>query len=113
MSGEKKSEQATSAAALAFDPDADAAPRVVAAGRGALAEAIVSTARAHNRHIVVNQELAELLQTLPVGPPIPETLFRSVAAVFALVYDLRDRARSSVRKPRTPFEARRQETDRV
>ncbi len=82
------------AAALGFDPELDGAPRVLAAGKGAMAEEIIALAKAHGKRVIEDPALSKLLDSVPVGKEIPENLHRAVAAVFALVYRLEDRAAS-------------------
>lgn len=73
------------AAALRYRPGEDAAPRVVAAGAGHLADAIV--ARAQKAGVPVRQapDLAAALAALGVGQQIPPELYRPVAEILAWV----------------------------
>lgn len=81
------------ATALKFDASTDRAPRITAQGQGELADLILRKAKEHGRQVVEDSVMAEALAGLPVGAGIPEPLFRGVAAIFAMVYDLeRERA---------------------
>ena len=75
------------AAALRYRPGHDAAPRVVAAGRGTLAEAILRRAREAGVP-VIHSPAAPLLASLPVGEEIPESLYEVVARLLAFALDL-------------------------
>ncbi|MBE3585910.1 MAG: EscU/YscU/HrcU family type III secretion system export apparatus switch protein [Thermoanaerobacter sp.] len=76
------------AAALAYDPEKDAAPRVVAAGRGHLAELIEKLARKNNVPVYHNAELALTLTGLGAGREIPPGLYQVVAEIIAWVYKM-------------------------
>ena len=68
------------------------APRVVAAGRGAVAEMIL--ARAHEAGVPVHRdpELANTLAELALGDEVPEELWTAVAEVLAWAYRLEGQA---------------------
>ena len=70
----------------------DGAPRVVAKGKGALAEVIRDLARENGVPIVENIPLARLLyQRVKVGREIPAETFKAVAAVLAFIYRITGR----------------------
>ena len=74
------------AVALTYDKDKDAAPRVVAKGRGQVAEKIIETARAHHVPLVNDENLVQVLEALDLETQIPPELYRAVAEVLAFVY---------------------------
>ena len=76
------------AVALTYDKDKDAAPRVVAKGRGQVAEKIIETARAHHVPLVEDENLVQVLEALDLETQIPPALYRAVAEVLAFVYRL-------------------------
>ncbi|MEW6446844.1 MAG: EscU/YscU/HrcU family type III secretion system export apparatus switch protein [Bacillota bacterium] len=80
------------AAALAHEPGKDAAPRVVAVGRGRVAEMIESLAKEHGVPVYHNQELAFTLSGLGLGREIPPALYLAVAEIIAWVYSLERKA---------------------
>jgi len=82
-----------SAAALAYDQNGDAAPRVVAAGSGKLAEQIIALAKENGIPTYEDPVLVACLQVLDVGAEIPPELYRVVAEVLAYVYRVSQRAR--------------------
>lgn len=76
------------AVALKYEKEKDAAPRVVAKGRGSIAEKIVETARVHNVPLHEDKNLVEVLETLDLETEIPPELYRAVAEVLAFIYRL-------------------------
>lgn len=79
------------AVALAYEEGA--APRVVASGRGAVADTILARAREAGVAIEENPALAEALARVELDQEIPESLYRAVAEVIAYVIRARDRIR--------------------
>lgn len=73
------------AIALRYDQNKDAAPQVVAAGQGIIAEKIVEKAAEHDVTIQENAELAEALAQVEIGTAIPEQLYPVVAEVLVFV----------------------------
>jgi flagellar biosynthesis protein len=74
------------AVALRYDPDQDAAPRVVAQGRGAIADKIVELARNHGVAIREDRALVSVLSKLDLDREIPPQLYAAVAAILAFLY---------------------------
>jgi flagellar biosynthesis protein len=83
-----KSEKSKKAAALRYDQARDAAPRVVAKGRGKLAEKIVATAQSNHIPLVQDANLMQMLDLLELDTQIPPELYQAVAEVLAFVYRL-------------------------
>lgn len=82
------------AVALRYDEDKDAAPVVVATGRGRMAELIVEMAREHGIPIQEDAPLVEALSKLDLGETIPAELYPVVAEVLVFVARAnRERAR--------------------
>ena len=75
------------AAALRYAPAEDAAPRVVAAGFGAMAEAILRRAREAGVPLV-RSPLAPILARVPPGQAIPPALYEVVARIMALALEV-------------------------
>jgi len=76
-----------SAVALAYAGD-EAAPRVVAKGRGLVAQAIIERARQHGVYVHESRELVSLLMQIDLDARIPPQLYRAVAELLAWVYRL-------------------------
>ena len=74
------------AAALRYLSEEESAPRIVAKGRGYIAEKIIEAARAHGIEIREDTSLAAALDALELNTEIPEELYRAVAEVLAMVY---------------------------
>lgn len=75
------------AVALAYR-QADAAPRVVAKGRGLIAEEIIAKAREHGVYVHESPELVALLTQVDIDQHIPPQLYRAVAELLAWLYRL-------------------------
>ncbi|MBM7586816.1 flagellar biosynthesis protein [Bacillus pakistanensis] len=74
------------AIALSYNEKALYAPKVVAKGKGMIADRIVETAKAHNVPIQEDNSLVELLGQLDLNESVPEELYNAVAEVFAFLY---------------------------
>ena len=76
------------AVALKYVPALDNAPRVVAKGKGKIAEKIIKIARDHNIYIQNDPDLVEILSHLNISEQIPPELYVVVAELLAFVYSL-------------------------
>ena len=74
------------AVALKYNVEMDRAPRLVAQGRGEVAERILVLAREHGIPLHRDPDLVEALATLDLGDVIPENLYQAVAEVLAFIY---------------------------
>ena len=82
---EKKNEiKPKQAIALEYDPSQDA-PKVVASGRGLLAERILEKAKEANVPIHKDTKLADTLSRLEIGEMIPPELYEVVAEILVFV----------------------------
>ena len=72
------------AVALEYNPEIDA-PRVVAAGKGFIAEKIIETARAAGIPVTADPALAHALNALQIGDAIPPELYTIVAQILLYV----------------------------
>jgi flagellar biosynthesis protein len=79
------------AVALKYEKEKDAAPRVVAKGRGFVAQKIIEAARAHRVPLHEDKNLVEVLEALDLETEIPPELYRAVAEVLAFIYRLNGR----------------------
>jgi flagellar biosynthesis protein len=80
------SDKRSIAAAIAYSPKQAQAPRVTAAGRGAIAEQILALARANNVPVHVDADLARILATVELDCEIPLEALVAVAEILAYVY---------------------------
>jgi len=78
--------------AAALHYGGEGAPKVVAAGGGAVADTILARAREAGVPVHEDPALAETLATLAVGQEVPEELWMAVAEVLAWAYALERRA---------------------
>lgn len=76
-----------SAVALTYS-QTDAAPRVVAKGRGAVAEQIISRAHEHGVYVHESPELVSLLMQIDLDQRIPPQLYVAVSELLAWIYRL-------------------------
>ncbi len=76
-----------SAVALAYG-QTDSAPKVVAKGRGIIAEQIISRAREHGVYVHESPELVSLLMQIDLDQRIPAQLYVVVAELLAWIYRL-------------------------
>lgn len=72
------------AIALEYDPS-DQAPRVIASGRGILAEKIIEKAKESDVPIHRDDKLADTLSRLEIGEMIPPELYEVVAEILIFV----------------------------
>ena len=73
------------AVALAYDPNEDGAPKVIASGKGALAEKIIEQAKDNKIPVHEDDKLAETLSRLEIGEMIPPELYEVVAEILVFV----------------------------
>lgn len=74
------------AVAFGYDAKSDIAPKLLAKGKGYVAEQLIAEAQKHNIPIQEDKALVELLSQLEINETIPEELYAVVAEVFAFVY---------------------------
>ncbi|MBL0388879.1 EscU/YscU/HrcU family type III secretion system export apparatus switch protein [Tumebacillus sp. ITR2] len=92
-SDDKKPTPPKKAVALQYNHDRDTAPRIVASGRGAVADHILSLAQDSGVPMHEDRALVETLLAFEIGKEIPAELYQVVAEVLAFVQrlDKRDR----------------------
>lgn len=91
-----KGKQIKQAIALEYDPNDDA-PRVVASGKGVLAERIIEKAKEASVPIHQDHQLANTLSKLEIGEMIPPELYEVVAEILVFV-DAMDKIRGKMDK---------------
>lgn len=74
-----------SAVALEYEPTVDKAPKVIASGRGYVAERILDTAKEHDIPIHQDEKLTRHLEDIEIGEYIPPELYQVVAEVLVFV----------------------------
>jgi len=81
------------AAALGYDRSEDQAPRLLAAGKGRMAERIVEIARDADIPVVEDAALVSALMVLEMGEEIPSELYQAVAKILAFIYKVDQKQR--------------------
>lgn len=93
---EEKKQKVKQAIALEYDP-AEEAPKVIATGRGALAERIIEKAKESDVPVHRDDKLADTLSRLEIGDMIPPELYEVVAEILVFV-DAMDKIRSKLNR---------------
>jgi len=81
------------AVALKYNGDKDSAPKVVAKGKGHIAEKIIEAARENDVPLYEDKNLSQVLEALDIDTEIPHELYRAVAEVLAFIYKLNKMAK--------------------
>lgn len=80
-------ERVRTAVAIRYQPlDESTAPKVVASGRGWIAEKILEAAFAHGIRVREDADLAEILAAVDLDEEIPVEAFIAVAEILRYVY---------------------------
>ncbi|MFN7250858.1 MAG: EscU/YscU/HrcU family type III secretion system export apparatus switch protein [Anaerobacillus sp.] len=74
------------AVALSYHTESDQAPKIIAKGKGFVAEELIKEAMKHNVPIQEDPSLVGLLSQLEINEAIPEQLYEVVAEIFAFIY---------------------------
>lgn len=81
---EEKKDKIKQAIALEYDPS-DQAPKIIATGKGRLAERIIETAKESDVPVHKDEKLASTLSKLDIGDFIPPELYEVVAEILVFV----------------------------
>ena len=95
MERKRKEEKVKTAVALAYEPG-DVAPKILATGKGELAERIIEKGKEGNVPLYKDNKLANTLSKLEIGDTIPPELYDVVAEILVFVDDM-DRLRSKIK----------------
>ncbi len=82
------------AVALQYEPG-EQAPKIIATGKGILAQKIIDTAKEANVPLYKDDRLANTLSKLEIGDMIPPELYSVVAEILIFVDDC-DRIKSKI-----------------
>jgi flagellar biosynthesis protein len=82
----KKRSARKSAVAIRYDRDSMPAPKVVAKGRGIIAERLIALAYENNIPIVEDRLLVEMLEKVGLEQNIPGEMYQVVAEILVAVY---------------------------
>ncbi len=76
------------AIALKYDVDKDKAPKIIATGKGYIADMILQVAEENQVPFYEDENLTQLLSKLDINDEIPGDLYTLVAEVLAFVFQL-------------------------
>ncbi len=82
----RKKNPRKAAVAVKYDREVMKAPRVVAKGRGLIADRLIGIARQNGIPIVEDKLLVDMLDSLDVNQEIPGELYQVVAEILVAVY---------------------------
>lgn len=99
MAMEKKKQK--TAIALEYNPEEEA-PKIIATGRGRVAEKIIETAKEADVPIHEDSKLADTLSKLEIGEMIPPELYEVVAEILVFV-DAMDKIKAKMEKSGKPI----------
>lgn len=80
-------EESKTAVAVAYEPG-EAAPKILATGKGKIAERIIETAKEADVPLYKDNKLADTLSRLKIGDMIPPELYEVVAEILVFVDDM-------------------------
>lgn len=86
------------AIALAYEAG-DMAPRVVAKGRGLIAEQIIAQAQAHGIYVHESKDLVAMLMQVDLDRHIPPELYLVIAELLAWLYRLESGSYTQAMEP--------------
>jgi flagellar biosynthesis protein len=94
--GKEKEKQRSElqATALGYDPENDEAPRVLASGRGKVAQQIINIAMENGIPLREDPILAAALSSININDEIPPELYAVVAEIFAYLFRIREKRAS-------------------
>jgi len=87
MASENGRRKILQAVALEYNPE-DVAPKIVATGKGKVAEKIIETAKGAAVPVHEDSKLADTLSRLDIGEFIPPELYEVVAEILVFVDDM-------------------------
>ena len=94
LNQKKKNDADKTAVAISYEPG-EAAPKILATGKGKVAEKIIETAKENKVPTYKDNKLASTLSKLQIGDMIPPELYEVVAEILVFVDDM-DRLRGKV-----------------
>lgn len=98
---ERQAARRQHAVALAYG-SGDAAPKVVAKGRGLVAEQIIGRAREAGVFVHESKELVSLLMEVDLDRQIPPGLYRAIAELLAWLYHIESAQAAGLATPPAP-----------
>ncbi|ANE36189.1 FlhB C-terminus-related protein [Campylobacter iguaniorum] len=74
------------AVALGYNKKRDNAPKVLASGKGQIAQKIINQAAKYDIPIKEDSDLVEILSKVDINQEIPPNLYKAVAEIFSFLY---------------------------
>ena len=87
MGNEEKDFEKLTAVAVAYEPG-ERAPKILATGKGEVAEKIIKKAKENDVPLYKDNKLADTLSRLKIGDAIPPELYEVVAEILVFVDDM-------------------------
>ena len=87
LNQKKKNDADKTAVAISYEPG-EAAPKILATGKGNVAEKIIETAKENKVPTYKDNKLASTLSKLQIGDMIPPELYEVVAEILVFVDDM-------------------------
>lgn len=84
---QKPGEKPKTAVAVAYEPG-ETAPKIIAAGKGIVAEKIIEKAKESEIPFYRDDRLADTLSRLQIGDSVPPELYEVVAEILVFVDDM-------------------------
>ena len=88
----------TVAVAVEYDPESEFAPKIIAGGRGRIAEQILRIAFDHDIKVREDADLAEMLNAVDINSEIPLKAFAAVAEILTYIYQVNGNAPDLIRE---------------
>ena len=87
LNQKKKNDADKTAVAISYEPG-EAAPKILATGKGKVAEKIIETAKENKVPTYKDNKLASTLSKLQIGDMIPPELYEVVAEILVFMDDM-------------------------
>ncbi|SDB27847.1 EscU/YscU/HrcU family type III secretion system export apparatus switch protein [Eubacterium oxidoreducens] len=87
MANQEEKKESKTAVALKYEPG-DVAPKILATGKGAVADKIIEKGKESDVPFYKDDKLAETLSHLDIGDMIPPELYEVVAQILVFVSDM-------------------------
>ena len=92
--GNEQDKKDLTAVAVAYEPG-DGAPKILATGKGEIAQKIIDKAKESDVPLYQDNKLADTLSRLKIGDAIPPELYEVVAEILVFVDDM-DRLKAKI-----------------
>ena len=93
---EKNANRSKVSVALSYEPG-EQAPKIIATGRGIIADKIIEKAKESDVPVYKDEKLAQTLAKLEIGDMIPPELYSVVAEILIFVDDM-DKIKNKVKR---------------